>query len=111
MSQDEIIQQMVATIAPELWWLFVQMIATAIISLALYKLINQMVNYFFIRFDKEISKNVGVVIDKREAYIAHISFRHLIVRFDDNGNEMIIPLAKVMSERWEIIRRIKKNER
>ena len=86
-----------------------QMIVTGIIALALYKVMNQAVNYFFIRFDKEISKNVGVVVDKREAYIAHISFRHLIVRFDDNGNEMIIPLSKVLSDKWEIIRRIKKD--
>jgi len=104
----EVIQQMVASVAPELWWLFIQMVVTGIIMLALYKVMNQFVNYFFIRFDKEISKNVGVVIDGRDAYIAHISIRHLIVRFEDNENEMIIPLSKVLSDSWEIIRRAKK---
>ena len=101
---------MVVALTPELWWLFVQMIATSIIALVLYKLVNQTVNYFFIRFDKEISKNVGVVIDGREAYVAHIGFRNLTVEFDDNGNEMIIPLSKVLTEKWEIIRKIRKKK-
>jgi hypothetical protein len=105
---EQLIQQMVASIAPELWWLFVQMVVTGIFMLALYKVMNQFVNYFFIRFDKEISKNVGVIVDGREAYIAHISLRHVIVRFEDNDNEMIIPLSKVLSDKWEIIRRKKK---
>lgn len=82
-----------------------QMVLTGIIMLALYKVMNQFVNYFFIRFDKEISKNVGVIIDGREAYIIDISLRHVIVRFDDNSNEMIIPLSKVLNNSWEIIRK------
>lgn len=113
----EAIQQIVTAVAPELWYLLVQGLATVAIGLALYKLLNAIVSYYFVRFDKELGKNVGVIINDRRGYIAHISLRHLIVKFDDtikpcgdnedvhSGNELLIPITQVASRVWEIIRR------
>jgi len=102
--EQQIIKDLVQSVAPELWWLFLQMMVTATIGLGLYKAMNQLVNYFFVRFDRELSKNVGVVIDGRKGYIAHISIRNLIIRYDDNHNELIVPLSNVLNSHWEIIK-------
>lgn len=111
-ANQEVVQQIFQSVAPELWYLLIQSMATVAIGLALYKVLNAVVAYFFVRFDKELGKNVGIVINGRKGYIAHISMRHLIVKFDDDpecelhsGNELLIPITQVLSKEWEIIRR------
>ncbi len=110
---QEIVQQIFSSVAPELWWLLLQSCATVAVCMALYKLLNSIVSYFYVRWDKELGKNVGVVIDSRRGYIAHITFRHIIVKFDDNDddihsdNDLLIPITQVASRTWEIIRRNK----
>ena len=107
---DAIVQQVIQSVAPELWWLLIQAIGTAIACLALYKIVNQITSYFFVRFDKELGKNVEVIINGRKGYITHISIRHLIIRFKEQGechSEMIIPITKVLSKEWEIVRKVK----
>jgi hypothetical protein len=115
----EAVQQLVTAVAPELWWILVQSLATVAIMLSIYKVLNSIVSYFFVRFDKELGKNVGVVIEGRKGYIAHISMRHLIIKYDEiphspecgeapdvhSGNELLIPINSVLSRSWEIIRR------
>lgn len=106
------IQSIVKAVTPELWFILVQSMATVGLGLAFYKMLNQLVSYMFVRFDIELGKNVGVVIDGRRGYIAHLSLRHLIVKFDDDekdelhsGNDVLIPITQVTSRVWEIIRR------
>lgn len=109
-EMTEAVQQLVAAVAPELWVILLQSLATVAVCLALYKVLNQIVAYYFVRFDKELGKNVGVVIDGRRGFIANITIRHIIVKFDDcddvhSGNEVLIPITQVASRVWEIIRR------
>ncbi len=109
---QEIVQQIFSSVAPELWWLLLQSCATVVVCIALYKLLNSIVSYFYVRWDKELGKRVGVVIDGRRGYIAHITFRHIIVKFDEDddnnglhsGNDILIPITQAGSRTWEIIR-------
>ena len=109
--QQEVVQQIVQSVAPELWYLLIQSMATVAIGMVIYKTIQALVAYLFLRFDKELGKNVGVVVDGKKGYIVHISIRHLIIKFDENngdihsGNELLIPITQVGSRAWEIIRR------
>jgi hypothetical protein len=92
-----------SSVSPHLWYLFMQMLITVAIGFALMGAIKNVVAYFFVRFDKELSKNVRVVYGGQEGFIAHISMKHLIVRTED-GNENLIPIQKVNSMTWTIQR-------
>lgn len=113
MPEQQVIQEIVRTVTPELWWLLVQTMVTIALGLAVYKGLNALVSYFFVRFDRELGKNVGVVIDGHKGYIHDITLRHMIVKYDvtdDNnglhsGNELLIPITQVLNRSWEIIRR------
>jgi hypothetical protein len=101
--EQQIVNEMVTAITPELWLLFLQMLATIVICLGLYQGLRNVVAYFFIRFDRELGKSVRVKIDGREGYIAHITMRHLIIKFDDE-NELLVPVTKVGQMTWHVIR-------
>lgn len=113
-EMTDAVQQLVAAVAPEIWVILLQSLATVAVCLALYKVLNQIVAYYFVRFDKELGKNVGIVIEGRTGYIAHITIRHIIIKFDEGegrgidvhaGNDVLIPITQVASRVWEIIRR------
>jgi hypothetical protein len=111
--EQQVIHDIVRSVTPELWYFLIQSMATVAIGLAVYKGLNALVAYCFVRFDKELGKNVGVIVNGHKGYIAHINLRHLIVKFDENdsnnglhsGNDLLIPITQVASREWEIIRR------
>ena len=100
---QELVQQMVQSIAPELWVLFLQMAATVIICLGIYKALQNIVAYIFLRLDKELGKSIKVKYDGQEGYISQITVRHLIIKLDDE-NEILVPITKVNQMTWHVIR-------
>ncbi len=68
MDQD-LVQQMVTAITPELWILFLQMSASAIVGLVVYQLLKNVAAYINIRFDKEFGKNVKVIYKGQNALV------------------------------------------
>ena len=104
MDEKQAVQQIVSAITPELWYLFFQMILTAIFSLALIQVLRSLVAYFFVRFDKELSRNVKIIYDGREGYITDINLQNLTITMI-NGNEVFIPITKVRQMIWEIPKR------
>jgi hypothetical protein len=112
MNEKQMIQEVLNVVTPELWWLVYQLIATAAVTMALYKGVNQLVAYIFVRLDKEIGKHVDIIYDGMKARIVSLNIKHLIVKFDNieengshAGNEKLIPIISVLSRDWEIIRR------
>ena len=104
MDEKQAVQQIVSAITPELWYLFFQMILTAILSLALIQVLRSIVSYCFVRFDKELSKNVKVIFDGKEGYITDVNLQNLTITMV-NGNEIFVPITKVRSMIWEIPKR------
>jgi len=104
MNEKQAVQEIVTAITPELWYLFFQMVLTAIMSLALIQVLRSLVAYFFVRMDKELSRNVKVVYDGREGYITDINVQNLTITMV-NGNEVFIPITKVRQMIWEIPKR------
>lgn len=101
MSQQQVINELVTAVTPEVWWLFLQMLATICITLLVYQLLRNVTAYVMVRFDREISKNVNVVYEGDVCRIAHINMRHLILRKKGN-TELLIPITKVHQMVWEI---------
>lgn len=102
--EQEVVKNIVTAVTPELWYLFFQMVLTAILSLALIQVLRSIVSYCFVRFDKELSKNVKIIFEGREGYITHINLQNLTITLI-NGNEIFVPITKVRSMIWEIPKR------
>jgi len=100
---DQQIQEMVTAITPELWALFLQAVATVIITLIVYQLLKNVASYVVLRFDKEFGKNVKVVYNGQTAMVVDVNVRRLTLKLE-NGNDILIPITKVSQISWEIIR-------
>ena len=103
MKVDQQIQEMVTAITPELWALFLQAVATVIITLIVYQLLKNVASYVVLRFDKEFGKNVKVVYNGQTAMVVDVNVRRLTLKLE-NGNDILIPITKVSQISWEIIR-------
>lgn len=99
---QEIINEFILAITPELWWLFLQMLATVCVTLLVYQLLRNITAYVMVRFDREISKNVNVIYDGDVCRIAYINIRHLILRKKGGKSELLIPITKVGQMIWEV---------
>lgn len=101
--EQQIIQDMVTAITPELWYLFLQAVATVILTLIVYQLLKNVAAYITLRFDKEFGKNIKVVYDGHDAIVTDVNIRRLTLKLD-NGNDVLIPITKVSQIAWEIVR-------
>jgi hypothetical protein len=101
--EQQAIQQIVTAIAPELWVLFLQAVATVILTLIVYQLLRNVAAYITLRFDKEFGKNVKVIYEGQKAMVVDVNVRRLTIK-RENGNEVLIPITKVGQMSWEIIR-------
>lgn len=101
--EQQAIQQIVTAIAPELWVLFLQAVATVILTLIVYQLLRNVAAYITLRFDKEFGKNIKVIYDGKEALVTDVNMRRLTLK-RENGNDVLIPITKVGQLSWEIVR-------
>jgi hypothetical protein len=86
-----------------MWVLFKSSFAVMVI-MALYNMFKTFVAYVSFRANRDIGKNVKLVIKDREAIITHFTMRFIFIRFKDNKNEMIIPMRKWENMDWELIK-------
>lgn len=101
--EQQIIKDMVSAITPELWFVFIQMIVTALLALVFYQGLKNIAAYIGLRFDKEFGKNVKVVYNGEPVLVKDINWKHLILK-RENGNDVLIPITKVNQRDWEIVR-------
>lgn len=101
--EQQVIQQMVTAITPELWTLFLQSVGTIIGTLIVYQLLKNVAAYIVLRFDKEFGKNIKVVYDGQTAVVVDVNIRRLTLRLE-NGNEVLIPITRVSLMSWELVR-------
>lgn len=101
--EQKVIQEMVTAITPELWVLFIRMIATVIATLVIYQLLKNVAAYIVFRFDKDFGKNIKVMYKDQPALVLDASLRRLTLKLE-NGNEVLIPITKVGQMEWEIVR-------
>jgi len=95
---------MIEVVQPELMWMLAQASLGAIVLMLFYKLYQSIAAYLSFRSNKDIGKNVKIMIKNREAIITHFTIRFIFIRFKDNGNEMIIPMSRWEVHDWELIK-------
>ena len=100
---QQVVSEMVTAITPDLSWLFIRCLATVLIVMVFYSIIRNAAAHVMVRIDKELSKNVRVVYEGEKGYIAHIGYRHMVIRLK-GGNEVLVPIQRVGSMTWIIER-------
>jgi hypothetical protein len=75
-----------------------------LIIMGFYNMFKTFVAYAAFRANRDIGKNVKLIIKNREAIITHFTVRFIHIRFKDNKNELIIPMRRWESIDWEIVK-------
>lgn len=102
--EAEAIKEIFIQIKPELMWTLVQACAMFITIALLHKVLKSVAAYLSFRTNKDIGKNVKIMIKGREAIITHFTIRFIFVRFTECKNELIIPMLKWENYDWELIK-------
>lgn len=102
--EQQVINDIITSVAPELWILFLQMFFTVLATLLLYNILKNVAAYISLRIDKEMGKNVKVVYANEVVLISCITWKHMIVK-KENGNDVLIPITKISQRDWEIVRK------
>lgn len=102
--EAEAIKEIFMQIKPELMWTLLQSCAIFIVIALFHKMLKSVAAYLSFRANKDVGKNVKLVVKNREAIITHFTMRFIFIRFKDNKNEMIIPMTKWENLDWELIK-------
>jgi len=84
------------------WMLILQVSIVGIIVLIAKKYYDNLSSYFMFRSNKDLGKNVKIIINGDEGYIIHYTWRFIYVKLKSTGNELIIPITRWTTFRWEI---------
>ncbi len=95
---------LVETIKVIPWTVLLQLSIVAIIGLILKKYYDNISSYYMFRANKDLGKNVKIILNGRSGYIVHYTWRFIYVKMGDTGNEMIIPITRWTSYAWEIVK-------
>jgi hypothetical protein len=86
------------------WTILLQLSVVAIVGLILKRYYDNLASYFMFRSNKDLGKNVKVIVNGQVGYIIHFSWRFIYIKLQDTGNELVIPITRWTSHKWEICR-------
>jgi hypothetical protein len=84
------------------WTLILQVSLIAILGLIAKKYYDNFASYYMFRANKDLGKNVKVIVNGRPGMITQVTWRFIYVRLEDTGNELIIPISRWPVYTWEI---------
>jgi len=86
-------------------WALLLKLAVAAIVLAIAKRYYDNISaYAMFRSNKDLGKNVRVIVNGQEGIIVQATWRFIYVRVKESGNEIIIPITKWTNQKWEIFK-------
>jgi hypothetical protein len=86
------------------WTLILQVSVVAIVALIAKKYYDNISSYYMFKANKDLGKNVKIIVNGDEGYIVHYTWRFIYVKLMSTGNELVIPITRWTSYRWEICR-------
>ncbi len=92
------------------WILLLQGAVVIVVGLYLKRYFDNIASYLMFRSNKDLGKNVRVILNGREGFITQVDWKFIYVTFHDTGNELIIPITKWMNQRWEVCKNGKRKE-
>ncbi len=84
------------------WTLILQVSLIAILGMVAKKYYDNISSYYMFRANKDLGKNVKVIVDGRPGIITQFTWRFIYVKVEDTGNELIIPISRWTIYTWEI---------
>ena len=76
----------------------------AIIFTISKKYYDNLAAYWMFRSNKDLGKNVRVIIDGEEGVISQVTWRFIYIKIKSSGNELIIPITRWIYFRWEVFK-------
>ena len=86
------------------WTLILQVSAIAILGMIAKKYYDNISSYYMFRANKDLGKNVKVIVNGKPGYIVHYTWRFIYVKLEESGNELVIPITRWTVFTWEICR-------
>jgi len=86
------------------WTILLQLSLVAIVALVLKRYYDNFASYFMFRANKDLGKNVKVIVNGYKGYIAYYTWRFIYVKLEDSTNELIIPITRWQIYTWIICR-------
>jgi len=84
------------------WVLILQISVIGIVVLIAKKYYENISSYFMFRANKDLSKNVKVIVNGDKGVISYYTWKFIYVKLSKSGNELVIPITRWTSLRWEI---------
>ena len=66
------------------------------------KYYDNLAAYWMFRSNKDLGKNVRVLVNGSEGFITQVNWRFIYIRMSATGNELIIPITRWTTFRWEV---------
>lgn len=86
------------------WALLLKLAVAAIILAIAKRYYDNISAYAMFRSNKDLGKNVRVIVNGQEGIIVQATWRFIYVRVKESGNEIIIPITKWTNQKWEIFK-------
>lgn len=78
-------------------------VATVVLGIA-KRYYDNISSYAMFRSNKDLGKNVKVILNGKEGMITQATWRFIYVRLTESGNEAIIPITKWTAQKWEVFK-------
>jgi hypothetical protein len=76
----------------------------AVLLIIVKKYYDNLAAYWMFRSNKDLGKNVRVIIDGEEGVISQVTLRFIYITIKGSGNELIIPITRWIYFRWEVFK-------
>jgi len=76
----------------------------AVLLIIAKKYYDNLAAYWMFRSNKDLGKNVRVVINGEEGVISQVTWRFIYITIKSSGNELIIPITRWPIFRWEVFK-------
>ena len=90
------------------WGMIAGFSLAAVIFAIAKKYYDNLAAYWMFRSNKDLAKNVRVVIDEEEGIISQVTWRFIYITKKSSGNEQIIPITRWTTFKWEVFKNSKK---
>jgi len=84
------------------WGMLGGLAIAAVVFAIAKKYYDNLAAYWMFRSNKDLGKNVRVLVDGEEGFISQVSWRFIYIRISKTGNELIIPMTRWTIFRWEV---------
>ena len=86
------------------WALLAKLALAAVIIAIARRYYANLSAYAMFRSNKDLGKNVRVVVNGEEGFITQVTWRFIYVKIKGSGNEMVIPIVEWTKQKWEIFK-------